>query len=286
MLLDLLKALILGIVQGITEWLPISSTGHLILVENALSFQNVSNGFFDTFKVVIQFGSILAVILLYFKKLFPYKPIQDESGRNKKGAGHFFRAVFNDVYTWKLWGKIVIACLPAAVVGLLIEDAIDTVLATDYVIAAALIVFGIGFIWLEHISLKVKCDNVSALRPRTAVGIGLFQMLALVPGVSRSGSTILGASILGVGRSTAAEFSFFMAVPMMFGASAIKLLKNAGGFDGFEWALLALGTLVSFAVSVAVIKFLMGFIKKHSFAVFGWYRIVLGIIILAVNAFI
>lgn len=281
---DIIKVIILGIIQGITEWLPISSTGHLILFEDMLGLKSVSDGFFDVFKVVIQFGSIIAVIVLYFKTLFPYKRTENTSYGNgfKKDGALFFESVLNDKKTWRLWFKIVIACIPAAVLGFLFEDTIDSVLSSNYVIAAALILYGIAFLWLENAIHKIKCDRLERLKPHTAFFIGCFQALALIPGTSRSGSTILGATALGVSRTAAAEFSFFLAVPVMFGASALKLIGSAGAFSASEWLLILIGSLVSFAVSMFAIKFLINYIKKHSFVVFGWYRIILGIVILVV----
>ncbi len=281
---DIIKVIILGIIQGITEWLPISSTGHLILFENMLGLKSVSDGFFEVFKVVIQFGSIIAVIVLYFKTLFPYKKIENASygGGFKKDSALFFKSVANDTKALRLWFKIVIACIPAAVLGFLFEDMIDSVLSSNYVIAATLILYGLAFLWLENARHKVRCENIDTLKPHTAFFIGCFQALALIPGTSRSGSTILGATALGVSRKTAAEFSFFLAVPVMFGASALKLLGSAGAFSAKEWLLILIGSFISFAVSMLAIKFLINYIKKHSFVIFGWYRIVLGIVILIV----
>ncbi len=281
---DIIKVIILGIIQGITEWLPISSTGHLILFENMLELKSVSDGFFDVFKVVIQLGSIIAVVVLYFKTLFPYKSIQNASygAGFKKDSALFFKSVANDKKAWRLWFKIVIACIPAAVLGFLFEDMIDSVLSSSYVIAAALILYGIAFLWLENVKHKVKVESTERLKPHTAFFIGCFQALALIPGTSRSGSTILGATALGVSRTAAAEFSFFLAVPVMFGASALKLIGSAGDFTAKEWLLILIGSLISFIVSMAAIKFLINYIKKHSFVIFGWYRIILGIVILLV----
>lgn len=281
---DIIKVIILGIIQGITEWLPISSTGHLILFENMLELKSVSDGFFDVFKVVIQLGSIIAVVVLYFKTLFPYKSIQNASygAGLKKDSALFFKSVANDKKAWRLWFKIVIACIPAAVLGFLFEDMIDSVLSSSYVIAVALILYGIAFLWLENVKHKVKVESTERLKPHTAFFIGCFQALALIPGTSRSGSTILGATALGVSRTAAAEFSFFLAVPVMFGASALKLIGSAGDFTAKEWLLILIGSLISFIVSMAAIKFLINYIKKHSFVIFGWYRIILGIVILLV----
>ena len=275
---ELLKSVLQGIIQGVTEWLPISSTGHLIIAETFVPFK-LSTGFFDLFSVLIQLGSILAVVVLYFHKLNPFSP--RKSAQEKKG-------------TWTLWGKVLIASIPAAIAGLLIDDWLDAMEAEHkgvflYIIAAALIVYGIAFIVMESIVRKTKVNDLSEVSPKLALGIGAFQMLALIPGTSRSGSTILGASLLGTSRTVAAEFSFFMAIPVMAGASALKLLKAAmdgalSAFTMLEWACLAVGFVVSFLVSVLVIRFLMDFIKKHDFKAFGWYRIALGILLIVLVA--
>ncbi len=275
---EILKAVLQGIVQGITEWLPISSTGHLIIVEEFVPFV-LSDAFFDLFSVLIQLGSILAVLVLYFHKLNPFSPKKTEE--QKKG-------------TWTLWGKVLIASIPAAVAGLLIDDWLDAMEAEHkgvflYIIAAALIVYGIAFIVMECMVRKAKVNELSEISPKLALGIGAFQMLALIPGTSRSGSTILGATALGASRTVAAEFSFFMAIPVMFGASALKLLKAAmdgalSVFTATEWICLAVGFVVSFLISVLVIRLLMDFIKKHDFKPFGWYRIALGILLIVLVA--
>ncbi len=272
-IIELIKSILQGIVQGITEWLPISSTGHILLLDAVWKMQ-ASPAFFDVFKVIIQFGSILAVLLLYFHKLNPFSP--RKSAEEKRG-------------TWVLWSKVLVASIPAAVAGLLLDDIIDDVLSVPWVIATALIVYGIAFIVMERgkpASHASSADSLAAISYKRALGIGAFQMLALIPGTSRSGSTILGATLLGTSRTVAAEFSFFMAIPVMLGASALKLAKcfliDNYSFTADEWVLLIVATVVSFAVSLVVIRFLMAFIKKHSFAVFGWYRIVLGIAVLLV----
>ncbi len=275
---EILKAALQGVVQGITEWLPISSTGHLIIVEEFIPF-TLSDAFFDLFSVLIQLGSILAVLVLYFHKLNPFSPKKTEE--QKKG-------------TWVLWLKVLIASIPAAVAGLLIDDWLDSMEAEHkgvflYIIAAALIVYGIAFIVMECAVRRTKVNELSEISPRLALGIGAFQMLALIPGTSRSGSTILGATLLGTSRTVAAEFSFFMAIPVMFGASGLKLLKAAmdgalSAFSWVEWACLAVGFVVSFLVSVLVIRLLMDFIKKHDFKPFGWYRIVLGLVLIVLVA--
>lgn len=267
--IEILKAIAQGIVEGITEWLPVSSTGHILLLD-AFWKMNASEAFFDVFKVVIQLGAIFAVVVLYFNKLNPFSP--KKSAQEKKG-------------TWVLWSKVLVASIPAAIAGLALDDLIDGVLSTPVVIAAALIVYGIAFIVMENRkNHNVKVEKVEDISYKHAFGIGAFQMLALIPGTSRSGSTILGASLLGTSRTAAAEFSFFMAIPVMLGASGLKLVKalllDDVSFSGEEWILLAVATVVSFVVSLLVIRGLMAFIKKHSFKPFGWYRIVLGAVVL------
>lgn len=275
---EIIKSIVLGIVQGITEWLPISSTGHMLLINEfmqlTVSADAVRNTeFFNMFKVVVQLGSILAVLVLYFHKLNPWSSKKSLSERKS---------------TWSLWCKVLVASLPAAVVGLLFDDVIEGALSTPVVIAAALIIYGFLFLWLENRNKQPKIQSFSELNYKTALFIGAFQMLALIPGTSRSGSTILGAVFLGASRTVAAEFSFFMAIPVMAGASGLKLVKFAWEsiqgegilFTGAEWAVLLVGTVVSFVVSLLVIKFLMNFIKKHDFKVFGYYRIVLGALVL------
>lgn len=267
MIIEILKAVVLGIVQGITEWLPISSTGHLIIVNEFLNL-DCSEEFLNMFKVVIQFGSILAVVVLYFSKLNPF------SGKKKKEEKR---------NTWLLWFKVALACIPAAAAGFLFEDVIDSVLSTPIVIAFALIVYGFLFIALESRRIKPKTENVDSLSFKTALGIGLFQTLALIPGTSRSGSTILGGIALGASREAASEFSFFLAIPVMFGASLLKMLGFGFDLNPTEWAVLITGTVVSFGVSLAAIKFLMGYIRKHDFKSFAYYRIVLGVIIIILS---
>lgn len=268
--LEIIKAILQGIVQGITEWLPISSTGHILLLD-AVWKMDASPAFFDVFKVIIQLGSILAVVVLYFHKLNPFSP--KKSKEEKKD-------------TWSLWSKVLVACLPAAIVGLALDDIIDEVLSVPVVIACALIVYGIAFLWMENRRRTPTVTDLRQLSYKQALGIGAFQMLALIPGTSRSGSTILGASLLGTSRPVAAEFSFFLAIPVMLGASALKVVKyfllDGYSFTTNEWILLAVATVVSFLVSLAVIRFLMAFIQKHDFKPFGWYRIALGLVLLAV----
>ncbi len=268
--IEILKAIAQGIVQGITEWLPVSSTGHILLLD-AVWKMDASDAFFDVFKVIIQLGSIMAVVVLYFHKLNPFSP--KKSKEEKKD-------------TWILWSKVLVASIPAAIAGLALDDLIDGVLSTPLVIATALIIYGIAFIWMESRNAETPVNDLKAISYKRALGIGAFQMLALIPGTSRSGSTILGASLLGTSRAVAAEFSFFMAIPVMLGASGLKVAKyfliDNYFFTTNEWIILAVATVVSFLVSVMVIRFLMAFIKKHSFKPFGWYRIALGIVVLLV----
>lgn len=265
-IIEILKVILFGIVEGFTEWLPISSTGHLILVENIIHL-NQPEEFWNVFKVVIQLGAILAVVLLYWDKLWPFSA--------KK------RAAQNRA-TWNLWIKIIIACLPAAIIGLPFDDILDAYLSTPTVIAATLIIYGLAFIFLEIFNAKKRFNitKLSQLDYRTAVLIGAFQCLSLVPGTSRSGATILGAMILGCSRSVAAEFSFFLGIPVMFGASLLKIVKHGLGFSGEQIFILIFGMLVAFIVAVLTISFLMKYIRKHNFKIFGYYRIVLGIIVL------
>lgn len=266
--IEILKAIAQGIVEGITEWLPVSSTGHILLLDTVWKM-NASEAFFDVFKVVIQLGAILAVVVLYWHKLNPFSA--KKTAEEKKG-------------TWVLWSKVLVASIPAAIAGLALDDLIDGVLSTPVVIAAALIVYGIAFIVMESRNHPTKVETVEDITYKHAFGIGAFQMLALIPGTSRSGSTILGASLLGTSRTAAAEFSFFMAIPVMLGASGLKLAKalllDGISFAAEEWILLGVATAVSFVVSLIVIRGLMAFIKKHSFKPFGWYRIVLGAVVL------
>lgn len=268
-MIELLKSVLFGIVEGVTEWLPISSTGHLILLNEFITL-DVSREFQSMFDVVIQLGAILAVIVLFFYKLNPFAP-QKSEGEKKD--------------TWNLWFKVIVAIIPSGVVGILLDDWMDQHLHNGIVVSIALIVYGIAFILVEKRNDRrtVRIRDVHGIDCKTALLIGLFQCLSLVPGTSRSGSTILGAILLGVGRSAGAEFSFFMAIPTMLGASAIKLLKFlASGVSatGTEIGVLAVGCVVSFVVSLLVIKGLMEYVRKHSFSAFGVYRIVLGAAVL------
>ena len=279
-MIEFLKAVLFGIVEGITEWLPVSSTGHIILLNsNELTKLNISEAFYDLFEIVIQLGAILAVLVLFFHKLNPLSPRKDSVQKKN---------------TWKLWMKVIAAVLPSAVIGLAFDEKLDgflrgtPVLGTDLntvVVSAALILYGIAFLFVEKANAKkdFRITEVDQIDYKTALLIGAFQCLSLIPGTSRSGSTILGAIVLGVSRSAGAEFSFFLAIPTMLGASALKLLKfllEGAAPTGTEIMVLITGCVVSFLVSIAVIKGLMEYVRKHSFAVFGVYRIVLGILVL------
>ena len=268
-MLDILKVIILGIVEGITEWLPVSSTGHLILVGDLLK-PGVSDEFMEMFNVVIQLGAIMAVVVLYFHKLNPFSKRKTKKQR---------------MLTWQMWIKVLIASVPAAIVGLLFNDLLDELFYKPFPVAVMLIVYGILFIVVENRNKgrRPEVTKISQLSVQMLLWIGFFQMLALIPGTSRSGATIVGALLIGVARETAAEFTFFLAIPVMFGASFLKLLKFGFHFTGTEFGLLMLGCLVSFGISVVAIKFLMGYIKKHDFKVFGYYRIVLGGLIVIVT---
>ena len=267
-ILEVLKAVFLGIVEGITEWLPISSTGHMLLVDEFLTL-DASSAFKDMFFVVIQLGAILAVVLLFWKKMFPFQ------FRDKTQP-----VIRKDIFS--MWMKVVVACIPGAIVTILFDDYIEAHFHTPQVIAAALIGYGIAFILVENWNKKrtPAVKTLGEITYRTAFLIGLFQVLSIIPGTSRSGSTIVGALLIGVSRVAAAEFTFFLAVPVMLGLSALKLLKFGFSFTGTELVILGVGTAVAFAVSIFVIQFLMGYIKKHDFKVFGWYRIVLGAVVL------
>jgi len=264
--IELLKSVVLGIVQGITEWLPISSTGHMILVDEFMRLK-MSDAFTEMFLVVIQLGSILAVIVLYWKKLLPFSVGRRFSWKKE---------------TLSLWLKILIACIPAVVVGFLINDYVDELFYNWQTVSAALIVYGILFIVVETWNKsRPAVADLEELNWKTALYIGLFQVLALIPGTSRSGSTILGGILVGVSRKVAAEFTFFLSIPMMIGVSFLKLVKFGLHFTGLEAAVLLTGVAVSFIVSMLAIKFLMGYIKKHDFKAFGWYRIILGAVVIA-----
>lgn len=264
---EIIKAIIIGIVEGITEWLPISSTGHMILTDEFIRL-NMTEAFKDMFLVVIQLGAILAVVLLYFQKLNPFSP--KKSVKEKQD-------------TLSIWFKVLIGIIPAGIIGTLFDDWLDEHFYNYQVVAIMLIVYGILFILVENRNKKKtpKIEDFASLPYKTAFGIGLLQMLSLIPGTSRSGATILGAILLGTSRHIAAEYSFFMSIPIMFGASAIKLVKFGFNFTGMEIAILLTGMIVAFVVSVLSIKFLLRYIRNNDFKVFGWYRIVLGIVVLA-----
>ena len=271
-LIEILKVIVLGIVEGITEWLPISSTGHLILVDEFLKLK-ATDDFKEMFDVVIQLGAILAVIVIYFKKLWPI----DKENTNNKLAWNKDKLI--------LWGKILIACIPAAIIGILFDDVIDKVFYNPYVVSITLIIYGIAFIVIEmlHKGKEFKITTLGKMSIKTALIIGAFQVLALIPGTSRSGATIVGAMLIGTDRTTAAEFTFYLAIPVMLGASLLKMAKFflGGGVLGLsEVVYLLVGMAVAFVVSIIVIKFLMSYIKKHDFKVFGIYRIILGIAVL------
>ena len=268
-MLDVLKVFILGIVEGITEWLPVSSTGHLILVGDLLK-PGLSDAFMEMFNVVIQLGAIMAVVVLYFHKLNPFSPAKTNKQR---------------MLTWQMWIKVVIASVPAAVIGIPFNDILDEIFYKPLPVAIMLIVYGVLFIIIEmrNEGKKPSVRRISDLSIGMIVWIGVFQMLALIPGTSRSGATIVGALMIAISREVAAEFTFFLAIPAMFGASLLKLIKFGLKFTGQELGLLLLGCVVSFVVSVFAIKFLMGYIKKHDFKVFGYYRVVLGGLIVLVT---
>ena len=268
-MIEILKAILFGIVEGITEWLPISSTGHLILLDEFVKL-NVTEAFYEMFQVVIQLGAILAVIVLFFHKLNPFSPKKGEIEKKQ---------------TWDLWFKVIVAVIPSALIGLLLDDWMDAHLYNYMVVAIALIVYGIAFLFVEkqNQGLDPRVEDVHHIDYRTALLIGAFQCLSLIPGTSRSGSTILGAILIGVARPAAAEFSFFLAIPTMLGASALKLLKYfmEGALpSATELMVLVVGCVVAFVVSLAVIKGLMEYVRKHSFSVFGVYRILLGIAVI------
>ena len=271
--IEIVKSIVLGIIQGITEWLPISSTGHLILFDNIWPMAS-SPEFFEVFKVVIQFGSILAVLVLFFHKLNPFSP--QKSRREKRD-------------TYNLWKKVIVGCIPIIIVGLPLDMILEDYLSGVYVIAATLILYGIAFIVIESRNRRPSLRSLEDLTYKAAFFIGCFQVLAAIPGTSRSGATILGAVLLGCSRYVASEFSFFLAVPVMAGASGLKLIKyflKVGMFSGSEWLLLTVGTVVSFLVSILAIRLLLSYIRKHDFKVFGIYRILLGIVVIVYFGFL
>ena len=263
--MDILKAIIIGIVEGITEWLPISSTGHMILVNEFMSIDTESFFSSQIFLYVIQLGAILAIATLYFQKLNPFSP--SKTPAEKKD-------------TWQMWFKVIVACLPAAILGLLFNDAMDTI-STPLVVSIMLVIYGIAFIVIERKNKTARITNMKDMTYKTALFIGLFQVLSIIPGTSRSGSTILGAILLGTSRSVAAEFSFFLAIPVMFGVSFLKIITNDYIMTSSEWLLLAVSMIVAYIVSLISVKFLTNYVRKHDFKAFGIYRIVLGIAVIA-----
>ncbi len=266
--IEYIKSVILGIVEGITEWLPISSTGHLIIVNELMKAPGsftVTEDFFPMYLYVIQLGAILAVCTLFFHKLNPFSPKKSKPEKRD---------------TWQIWFKVIVGVIPAGVVGLLLNDFMDAI-ETWQIVSAMLIIYGIAFIIVERLKLETRVTDINNMSYKTAFVIGLFQVLSIVPGTSRSGSTILGGRIAGCERAVAAEFSFFLAIPIMFGTTFIKLLKYDGIITSSQWGILITGFLVSYLVSLPIIRFLMNFVKKHSFTAFGWYRILVGIVVIA-----
>ncbi|WP_287971465.1 undecaprenyl-diphosphate phosphatase [Blautia sp.] len=280
--IELLKVIFLGIVEGITEWLPISSTGHLILVEEFVKL-DVSKAFWEMFMVVIQLGAILAVVVLYWNKIWPFqnkKPKHENVTKIEKAAGFVCR--FTKIDKMVMWFKILVSCLPAIIIGLPFDDFIEEKFNNWFVVAVMLMVYGVLFLLVEDYNEKrtVKVHSIADISWKMALYIGIFQVLALIPGTSRSGATIIGGILLGASRTVAAEYTFFLAIPVMFGASLLKIVKFGLAFSTQELIILGVGTLVSFLVSILAIKFLMGYIKKHDFRAFGWYRIVLGVVVM------
>ena len=275
-MIDFIKSFILGIIEGITEWLPISSTGHMILFNE---FTNTKSGFLtsDVFLYVIQLGAILAIATLYFKKLNPFTlPKSEEEKKNAWKIGFFH--LKKD--TMQMWFKVIVACIPAAVIGLLLNDFMEK-FENPYVISATLIIYGILFLFIEKKEKTALISSMEQMTYKTAILIGLFQVLSIIPGTSRSGSTILGAMLLGCSRGIAAEFSFFLAIPVMFGVSFLKLVTNDTPISGTDWGLLITSMITAYIVSMISVKFLVNYVRNHSFKVFGYYRIVLGIIVIA-----
>lgn len=275
--LEIIKSLILGIVEGITEWLPVSSTGHLILVDEFIHL-DMSDEFKEMFDVVIQLGAIFAVVVIYWKQLFPVNMKNNPKPLSANGIGSYIR---RDILS--MWGKVIAACIPAAVVGLLFDDLFNELFYNATTVAIALIVVGIAFIFIEkwNKNRAAHINSIDEMNYRIVLLIGVFQLVAAIfPGTSRSGATIIGALLLGVSRTAAAEFTFFLAVPVMAGASLLKLVKHGFSFNGTELAVLTVGMLTAFIVSMVIIRFLMQYIRKHDFTAFGWYRIILGALVL------
>ena len=263
MILEYIKSIILGIVEGITEWLPISSTGHMILVNDIMG---TGQGFFNEqiYLYVIQLGAVLAIATLYFKKLNPFSP--SKTVEEKKG-------------TWQMWFKVIVACIPAAVMGLLFDDYMDSI-STPVVVGAMLIIYGVAFLFIENKNRQAKIDSIDDMTYKTAILIGIFQVLSIVPGTSRSGATILGAILIGCSRGVAAEFSFFLAIPVMVGVSLLKIVSNEYPMTPDAWALLIMGMVTAYLVSLVAVKSLVSYVRKHDFKVFGIYRIILGIVVI------
>lgn len=281
--IEILKSAILGIVEGITEWLPISSTGHLILVDEFLKL-NETDAFKEMFDVVIQLGAIMAVVLIFWKKLFPFGKKNNPHPLSKDGFGAYVKT---DIF--QMWFKVLVACVPAAVIGLLLDEKFNELFYNPWTVAIALIVFGIAFIIVENWNKgrTPKVNTIDDLTYKTALIIGVFQLIAAIfPGTSRSGATIVGALLIGISRTVAAEFTFYLAVPVMFGASLLKIIRYDGGFTNQQIMILVTGMVIAFVVSIFVIQFLMDYIKKHNFKAFGWYRIILGALVLLYFAFV
>lgn len=280
-LIEMLKAVLFGIVEGITEWLPISSTGHMILLNEFVTLR-VSEAFWSMFEVVIQLGAIMAVVVIFWPQIFPFGKKENSHPLSQTGILSYVKT---DIL--KLWGKILVACVPAAVIGLLFNETFEALFYNYQMVSIALIVFGIAFIAVEnkHKGKMAKVNTTAEISYGLAVAIGFFQLIAAIfPGTSRSGATIVGSLLLGVSRTASAEFTFYLAIPVMFGASLLKLFQFGFAFTGPELITLLIGMIVAFVVSVLVIRFLMGYIKKHDFKIFGWYRIILGIVVLLVFA--
>lgn len=276
-ILEIIKSIILGIVEGITEWLPVSSTGHMILVDEFLKL-DMSDEFKEMFEVVIQLGAIMAVVVIFWSKLWPFGKKNNTHPLKKYGAGAYIKT---DIF--QMWFKVLVACVPAAVIGLLLDDWLNEHFYNPWVVSIALIVFGIAFIIVEkwNKDRTPKINTIDELTYKAALIIGMFQLIAAIfPGTSRSGATIVGALLIGISRTIAAEFTFYLAIPVMFGASLLKLVKFGLDFTSSELVILLVGMVTAFAVSIFVIKFLMDYIKKHDFKVFGWYRIVLGALVI------
>lgn len=276
-MIEIIKAVLFGIVQGVTEWLPVSSTGHMILLDEFIKL-DVSDSFYSVFEVVIQLGSIIAVVILFWNKIWPFGKKNNTAPLTESGIGAWIK---KDIFV--LWFHILVSCVPAAVIGLLFDDVFEELFYNYWTVAIMLILVGAAFIVIENRNRgkESRINSVTDITYTTALLIGIFQLIAAIfPGTSRSGATIVGALLIGVSRTVAAEYTFYLAIPVMFGASLLKILKLGLCFSSLEWAIMLTGTIVAFVVSLVVIKFLLGYIRKHDFKVFGWYRIILGIIVL------